>query len=220
MARLGRTYPVQRVFTPPFRVPVGFNSVGAGAAASATTLSWSHTIGAGAAVVVAVSAEVSGSTFTATAKVGSTSMTQLGVLSNWHNASGFFDSVFLFGLIAGPSGAQTVSVTGSGSFLGAANSVSYFNVQSFGAALTNFNLSSSSATLSVTPSTVGQMAVQAFMAYTGTLTAYSQTSRSSQAFGSGVNEPLLLGDSAAIAPVFNATASSATWGAIGVPLLP
>lgn len=215
MARLGRAYPVQRIFKPPpGGAPVIFDAVGAGAASGSSGFSWSHTIGTSArAVLVGVSSQ-SGNALTV--KVGSTSMTQLGSFFS------FGPTVYmsLWELLNPPTGAQTIAVSGAGA-ANAGNSVSYNNVSGFGTVATNSG-SGTTASQSITSAT-GQMVFQMF-AYGGsagqTFSAYNQTSRWVQAGVSSVTYPAMIGDAPGAATVnFSATISSGSWGAIAVPLL-
>lgn len=201
--------------------PVSYDSTGAGAGVSGTTaatLSWAHTI-TGNAVVVALTMQSNLSTTTATAKVGTTSMTKLGNSAQFTNGSGYFVSVVLFGLLSPPTGSQTVSVTmNSGTNYCVANSVSYKNVSSFGSVVSNTGASSVPA-LSV-PSGTGQMVTEAFTTWSTNPSGYTQTSRYSQnvnAFG-GASRGFLIGDAPGASTVNFSAASSDQWAAIAVPM--
>lgn len=217
MSRLGRGFPnnALRWQTIMVKPPVTYDATGAGATGHVTSLSWSHTIGAQAkAVIVAATMEGTG---TATAKVGSTSMTQLaGPVGDY---SGIGDYLVMFGLLNPPTGAQTVSITFGGTDYAAANSVSYLNVSSFGSPVT---ATGNSASLAVTATSAsGQMVAQAFAGLQSTISSYNQTSRYNAPYASGVHQPLLIGDAPGASTVnFTASQTSNPWAAAAVPLKP
>lgn len=219
MARFGRAYPITAILRPQPLIPVAYDSTGAAGSvngATAGTASWTHTI-SGNAVVLALSLQSSLSTTTATAKVGTTSMTLLGSSAQFTSA-GYFISSVLFGLLNGPTGSQSVSVTmNSGADYCVANSVSYKNVSHFGAVVSNTGTSSPPA-LSV-PAAPSQMVVETFTTWSTNPSGYNQTSR----YTANVNAPqrgFLIGDAAGSPTVNFTAASSDIWAAAAVPLIP
>lgn len=198
--------------------PVTYTATGAGGSgtgSSGATMSWSHTI-SGNALIVAVSLESGSTTTTATAKVGTTSMTLLGSAPNFNN-SGYYARVVLFGLLSPPTGSQTITVTTSGgaNYL-EGNSVSYTNVTSFGSVVTGSGTSSAPA-LSVS-SAANQMVVESFTTWSTNPSSYTQTSRYSLNINSPYR-PFLIGDAPGASTVSFSAASSDYWSAIAVPLI-
>lgn len=210
-SRLGRSYPAQRIYTPPFIAPVLYDTTGAGQSAASGNISWSHTIGAGAKAILV---GLTGAGASPTAKVGATSMTSLATILV---ATGIRISVF--GLLNPPTGAQTITITSPGNTSGA-NSVSYSNVVGFGTGVTASGTgTSASQTVSSAP---GQMVFQMFGSDAPSLgeqfTAYNRTQR----WNDEVNEfPVVIGDAVGAASInFTATATGAAhWAGIAVPLV-
>lgn len=205
-----------------------FDAVGAGSNGTGNTRSWSETIGSSAsAALVLGSVLVQGGSLTAiTAKVGTTSMTQLtGSPFTFLNSGGNIFYLFAFGLTSPPTGAQTIQVqfTGGTSWFAAANSLSYNDVSSFGTPVTN-SASGTAASISAS-SSVGQR-VAAVMSTsgstTGSFSSFSQTSRWNQAGVASTNRPTIIGDAPGASTVnFTSTAPiTGTWGALTVPLVP
>lgn len=192
---------------------VTYDATGGGQAALAASLSWSHTTGANAtAVIVGVATAIGEGVFGAT--WGSTPMTLL----DYSGASGAAYSIALFGLIIPAGGTtQTVTVNLLLSRNSSGCSVSYNNVQSFGAPVSQLSSTGTALSLNV-PSYNGEMVAQVF--YATLLSAYNQTSRYNGLPTAGDN--LILGDAAGASPSvsFTATTTGAGWGAIGVPLSP
>jgi len=202
-----------------FTVPIAFDAVGAGYTGTTTGPSWSHTIGAAANAIVAfVQPFIANSSPTITAKVGTTSMSQLGVISNYESGSGFFTSVYVFGLLNPPTGAQTIAVTASNSASTSANSLSFTNVASFGTPTT---ASGASGNPSMTVSSAsGQVIAQAFGGYTTNFTAYNQTQEYNAAFVSSHNLSAVMGYAAGASSVTFSATGSQPWGGIALPLNP
>lgn len=204
--------------------PVSYDSTGVGiqngGATGPYTVSWSHTIGSGANyLVVATSIEATNNTFTTSAKVGTTSMTPLGGLNYYYTFGGFYVSLLLFGLANPPTGAQTVSVTGSsGTVYTTADSVAYKNVVSIGSVTTNTG-TGSTASITAT-SDAGEMVLNAFTAWQPSFSAYTKTQRYLNN-NTGAGRPLLIGDAAGAATVsFAASGSTDTFGAVALRLKP
>lgn len=199
-----------------------FDAVGAAYAGISSTPSWLETIAANAAaILVGANINSASAPATLTATVGSTPMT---LLQNLAMPSGG-GRVVIFGLLAPPTGSQTVTISigshGSGSVFTAANSASYINVSSFGTVATNTG-TGTALSLSV-PSSAGQRVFQIFgnAVSSGSLSGYNQTSRYNQPYTSGTNFPTVMGDAAGAATVsFSATGSSGAWAGAGVPLIP
>lgn len=164
---------------------------------------------------MALALESSLSTTNATAKVGTSAMTQLGASPQMTNAGNFYRIVW-FGLLNPPTGAQTISVTmDSGSNFCVAESVSYNS--RFGPLTTGSGTSSVPA-LSV-PSAKGQMVVEAFTTWNTNPSGYTQTSR----YSANVNSPargFLVGDAPGASTVNFSAASCDQWTAAAVPLIP
>lgn len=203
-----------------------FDAVGAGSTGTGAskTISWAHTIG-GSAVIAAANFGASVSGATATAKVGTTSMTPLFSPLLMSTASGLWFWLCMWGLITPPTGSQTVSVVASGGtdFL-AANSVSYYNVSGFATPTTATGTGTSMAVTDPS-SSHSQRVVCAFAAVdtsTGNISAFNKTSRSNIALVSGTADPLVIGDAAGASTVaFSATApANSGWGGAAVGLLP
>jgi hypothetical protein len=174
MVRLGRSYPVQRIWTPPKKAAAAagpaFDALGAGflnLSGSATSGSWSHTAAAGSEVLVFVAAGVGAPTV----QYGSSSMTQAATVTDAQS-----DIFCVFKLSGAPGGAQTVTVTasGGGGYVTAGNSISATGVTTVGTPATSSGSSSQSVSW-----TSGQLIVQSFeqvyvASVTGTgISAYS-----------------------------------------------
>jgi hypothetical protein len=217
LAISGRSFPVRCIYTPSAIPPVAFDSVGAAAAGLTSSLSWSHSIGSSARIAVAfAAAESSSGAFTMTAKVGTTSMTQVGS-SFLYGTSGDTFYLFAFALLNPPTGSQTLSMTASSSKYLCASSMSYINVASYGPLLTNSGVGTA-LSLSATPLAGGAVAM-AFAGGTQAFTSFSQNQRRSIAFSSGSNVAALLGDGSG--STFTCTGStSQLWGAAGLRLSP
>jgi hypothetical protein len=200
---------------------VRFDAAGAGWGGGGSP-SWLHTIN-GSAVALPVLFYAPTSTMpTITAKIGTTPMNLLG---GWTAAGGYANDgsnwlyLPVFGLLAPPQGPQTISIS-MPSGLVTANSLSYKNVSSFGTLAKASGLSTSFAVSA--SSAAGQMVMNAFGGYTGTLSGYTQTQRYLQQWVSATNIAMVAGDAAG-APTVNFAAtcsSSAGWGGITLPLVP
>lgn len=173
---------------------VQYDTTGGGNTSSSTpaTLSETHVI-SGNCVVVAV---LTFTGQTGTCKVGATSMTSLGLVTDDLSASN--GSLQMFYLLSPPTGSQTITVSWSTHPTYAAiNSVSAYNVSSVG----TFQSGSGQATIlsqNVT-SAAGDFIVQAFVGYRAfaseSFSGYNQTSRySSGNLGLGI--AMIMGTSA------------------------
>jgi hypothetical protein len=177
---------------------------------------WTHnigsTVGTNGAIFVIANMD---SSATMTLEVGSTPMTQLLV----NTLSGGY--MFIFVLYNPPTGTQTISWTGSSSF-DAMVSVSFNNVTSTGTAVSASG-SGTAASQSVTAS-IGQTILQAlaWVAGSGTITAYNQVSLQNVVGVSGECNPIVTGYTAGTGSSvsFSCTGSvSDAWGGVAVPLI-
>jgi len=144
MARLGRAFPVRRAIRGGPPLPI-YDATGAGNnTAFATTCAWSHTAAARATVLAAFTGlDGSGAASPTISSVtyGSLNMSLVGsVFLNNTSSSG---ELFVYSLFGAPSGSQTITVTATGNSVFTANSVSYLNVRTLGAAVTTFGSGSS-----------------------------------------------------------------------------
>lgn len=222
MSRLGRQFPNNHIHwqIPPSPPTVAFADAGAGNNGSANPLTWSDTITGNGLLVLG---SVLSSTLTGiTATVGSTSMNQLPG-SPFNVGSNLY--LFAFGLVGGPTGAQTISVNFAGGVSNgsAADSLSYSGVAGFGAPVTN-NAASGTA-MSVSAASAPRQMVAAVMASmtssTSSISGFNQTTRYTHATVSGGSRATVIGDAPGASTVaFTGTApSSAVWGAMAVPIL-
>lgn len=236
MARLGRSYPVHRAVWPTSYLgaaSVEYDAAGAGfvSTAAASSGSWAHTI-AGNGVVTIISAyggAVSG--ITATAKVGSTSMTLLD--TETYTDGTYYWYEYAFGLIGGPTGSQEISFTTSSTANISACSISFTNANSFGTVAQASSTTPGSGFSMSVSSAGGQMVAQAFgQTVNGGsghgFTAYNQTSTyiiTQGGAGSTVHPAFVMGYAAGASSVtFSVTGytGSAPHAAVGVavPVLP
>jgi hypothetical protein len=174
--------------------PPAFDAVANGTRVAANTkaiTTWSHTASADASfVIVALRWQHNGSPFSAagtptrTATYGGTPMTSLGVIG-LNNAAltdinGTFTYHEFFGLLAPPTGPQTVSlsveradavVTVDGC------SVSYVRVSNFGSVSSVYGTEPGTSLAQTVSSATNEMVVQMFNTATGTISGYNQASR-------------------------------------------
>lgn len=189
-----------------------------------STVTWNHNI-TGNAVVAFANVNINGNTSaTVTATCGGTAMTALGQVNNFYSASpsGTNLTLYAFGLLNPPTGTQAIALTVSPSHIVSANSLSYYDVGSFGTVsmisgpgLMRHNM------FSTGPRTI----VQAFSTYNGANSGYTQTQRSLIPVNS--YSPLIMGDAnAALAnnqPALQFSVSNSAgsnWASIAVPLNP
>jgi hypothetical protein len=184
-----------------------------------TSGSWTHNIassvGTNGAIFLIANVD---SSATFTAKVGSTSMTQL--LSYLVPAGGGY--MYMFVLYNPPTGAQTVSWTAGTNSFNAMVSVSWNNVTSAGTVVTSTG-NGTAASQSVTAA-VGQTILQGF-AWTGgsgTITVYNQILLQNYGGINSQNNPTLAGyaNGTGSAVSFSCTGSSSNpWAGVAVPLI-
>jgi hypothetical protein len=218
MARLGRSYPVQRIWTPHVKASTSahpaYDATGAGSdtASNTSSISWSHTATAGAYALVftvAASETVTGVTY------GGTSMTELGSVTD---PSGL--PFYVYGLANVAAGAKTVAVTGSSSSGQlAGNSVSYTNVSSVGTPASTTG-SGTSLSQSVTCS-ANQVIVQSFEAFfDDTVSSYSGgNGRSLMLYGGAAGQGSLTISDATSSTTFTASqVDPDPWAALSVVL--
>ena len=252
MARIGRRMPIPPVDlpTPPKVTAVKFDSVGTASymSSGAGNISWTHNISPNAtALFVAVSSVTSHSTWGATC--GGKTMTylpaptlgsgvQVGVSPNEYayagKVSNKYAGIDIFYLMNPPTGLQTISYGTNNTNIVHANSISYLNCSGFGNGSVNpgflGNTQTSTASISAT-APVGQVILNV-MAYwldtpsTTNFTSYTQTARYSPVIGSGMGEPILIGEAPGTgsSTTFSANLtniySSGGWGAFALPLYP
>lgn len=218
-----------------YGLPVAYDASGGDgytltSGADSVTGSWTHTATAGAAVVVAVVAGWYGwGYFTRRATYGGAAMTSLGVL-NFNNQDDPYSwgYVQLFGLLGVPGGAQTVTVTSSGTRTEelAARSVSYLNVGSFGTAVTNSGATNAMSSGAVS-SALSQMVVEVFggaREVSETVSGYDKTLRYTQDIwrsGLAMGMTMGMGDAPGASSVtFSATFNhNPEWSSVAVPLI-
>lgn len=211
------------MLAPSFAGPlVVFDTVGAGFQAATVTgsaPSWSHTINGNAVVVFFQWQGASSTAPTMTAKVGATTMTQLGSAITYFNNAGSYMWLFAFGLLSPPTGAQTMSIvdgSGKSAHFYTANSMSFVGVSGFGTPSTATGIGSTSMTGTAA---AGQVIAQAFAGNTLSFSGYNQTQEWNVATGSAAN-PMVMGYAAGTgsATTFGA-AYSLQWGGVTVPVL-
>lgn len=179
--------------------------------AQANAISWNHTIGA--ADIIMIGLLVSNSTLSGVT-VGGAAATQIGTPLN----IGGTVWIHIYYKLNPTTGVQTVTASGAG-FYNNGGSVTYKNVSSVGSAQTNTG-SGTTPAQSVS-SAAGQMVFQVFgSAGSAAMSAYNQTQRYNN-FTNFVGYPIVVGDAPGSGTVnFSATAPSAAWGAVAVPLSP
>ncbi len=202
-------------------------TTGAAGAHSTGGASWSHTIGGSAtALVVGIGSFFNGSTgnsslTTHTVKVGTTPLTQLGIINCGNaNGNGWTE---LWGLINPPTGAQTITVvenvSASACFL-YGNSVSYTGVGHFGTPVLNSG-SGTNPTSGAIVSAVGSMVVSVQGIYDDTLSSPTGTSRYNQPASPNASDvTLLIEDKTGAATVTQRSTPSNfnAWGVVSVNL--
>lgn len=208
---------------------VAFDAVGpssAGAGSLTATDTWTHvSVGTtGLAGIVSV-AFGSGSTatmaFTLGVTWGGVAMTSLGKVATDNSTTAGY--VQMFGIIAPPTGSQTITVTCTGGTPNslAAGSISFTGVGSFGTAVTAFG-SSAAATVSVTGTSVNNMMVSAVCAGsaisgagTGVTSRWIKNESTSSGAGEGAGGTSPSVASGAVAMPWTISGSD-FWGMIGV----
>lgn len=231
MARLGRSYPVQRVFKRPTFLPysgtgVSFLSVGAGASATSSPVNLTTTIpSTTTCTLVWVSSSNSTASPTISAQVGASAAT-LAAPSTLVAVPG--NRIFLdcFYVLSPPIGSQTVSFTTTGTGFTIINVVNYANVSSIGSPVVLGQQTGQPSMSSLT--LPGYMYANAFTyaatAGAQTFSVYSQTQRFLMADVVSTSEPILIGDAAGTGGTltFSATRSNTTngWGGMIIPLVP
>ena len=245
MPVVGRGYPSQSTLetlpTPPKVTAVKFDSVGTASymSNSAGTISWTHNISPKATVLFVAVSNVSNHNLT-TAACGGKAMTYLPgpTYPNEYlyatNGFGLYGLIDIFYLMNPPTGLQTISHTTTNTNYLYANSISYLNCSGFGTGSVNpgylSNTNTSTASISAT-APVGQVILNV-MAYwlnavsATNFTSYTQTARHSPVIGSGMGEPILIGEAPGTgsSTTFSANLTninpSGGWGAFALPLYP
>ena len=223
MARFGRAFPMP-VSKPTPRVL--YDTTGAGAISSnlyGTSFSWTHNISGNAVIVGAnlFGQYGGGSVFISSIKIGTTSLNLIG--SNQYISTYAFTSYF-YGLVNPPTGSQTFTVSvnnGSGYLTGiAVNSVSYFNVSSFGTMATATGSGTSVAQTINGINSKNRVVNMIFPGTNGTISGYNQTQRYNVPGANAVYVANLLGDAPGASSVsFSATCASGAWSSVAVPLI-
>lgn len=229
MARLGRSYPVGRVFSPP-PVFAAWAYTGPGSSGTTTTVSETDTVPANATCGLIWACHTSTTTPTVSASIGGTSASLVTTIT-----AGVSGGVTLylscFSLLKPPTGSQTVSFTttaGATSRFIDIDAVYYADVAGVGTPVSLQN-QSGQPSISISPTGgANYMYANAFsyLAAAGgnTFSGYNQTQRYLVATVAGTNYPLLAGDAHGknSSLTFSATRSDTTngWGGIIVPLVP
>jgi hypothetical protein len=192
--------------------------------------SWSHTAASGSSVfvIVSIAANAASGSVTRSATYNGTTMQSLGA-QNFNNGSfGWVEIFWLQGAGTGSSATVSISISNPSSYTYnavAANSISFFNVQGVGSSITNFGLSTSLSSGSITQLT--GIVLQAFAAGNGvgyiTQSSYSQNSLASFVTSSGgtglaLNIGNATGSFMATSSFTETISSSSTWGSIAVAL--
>lgn len=204
---------------------VAFQSIGGasivGSAASPRSTSWSHTAtGTDRVVLVVLTVDQTTGVYTSHTRAvtyGGNAMTSLGAVHLNNDPDSPW--VEIFGLVNPPTGAQTVAVTitGSGqSYALKGNSISYTGAGSFGTPTTVYGTEVGTAMALAVASATNRMAHTAFMVASGSVSAFSGTSRLTTGTVPGITS----GDAAGASTVnFTATRSAdVDYAAIGVDI--
>jgi hypothetical protein len=208
---------------------VTFDAAGAGSSGSdlnSVTITWSHTAsGDSRAVVVGLrwahTAGVGSPTRTVT--YGVTPMTSIGVIGLNNAAITALNGTYheFFGLLAPPTGVQTVSLTvsrtGALSVAVTGSSVSYVEVSAFGSVASVAGTEAGTALSQTVSSAVHEMVVQMFSTASGAIGGYDQTLR----FDDGANG-FVIGDArgAASVPFIASRANGVDYAGLAVRLAP
>jgi hypothetical protein len=132
--------------------------------------------------------------------------------------------LFALGLVGIPTGSKTVNLgLGAGTYLVAADSLTYKQAAGFGDVATNGAASGSAVSVSAS-SAVGQRVAAVFgtlFSSTSAFASFNQTSRRSFGGVAGGSRVTLIGDAPGAASVnFSATApGSGAWGGLAVPVI-
>lgn len=202
-------------------------AVTGGAASSTSGLSWSHTISSSAtALTVEVGGFASGQDYAAltthTVKVGSTPLILLGAI-NCNNTVGS-GWVELWGLIAPPTGVQTITVVENISGTAASitgGSVSYKGAVQFGTAVKNYG-TATTITSGAVVSSVGNMVISTQGGYFSTIGSPSSTSRYTNPASATTGYVTLMVQDAPGASTVTETSSYSGpfgWGAVSISLM-
>ena len=219
MTRLGRSYPVGRVFLPPPKGSpphVTYDAVGAGSTGSAPAASFSFTATSGADVFGVVTWDRTGTTLTG-ATYGGVSMTQVGstVLRNNLAANG---GVAVFRLAnAGSGSGQTFAVTCSGTAWWIINTISFTGVNSVSSATSFGTGTTPSMSLSLAGNGT-QTALQIFSNSTSTASSFSGTTNRYNGHASG--STLTLGTATASGTASETLSATTDWAGVTLTIGP
>jgi hypothetical protein len=195
---------------------VSYDATSAGGQFTAATFSTAHTI-AGKALIVVVTT-YGNQVPTITATVGATPMVLL--YSNYYYASGGnYASIYFFGVLNPPTGAQTISYTSSAGAACTYNvgSTSYNNAASIGAAQVASSGGGSSLPAQTASSAINQIVAQTFGGFGATFTGYNQTRRFNSIPTAGY-APFVLGDAPGAASVSFSGTTADIWVGLAVAL--
>lgn len=219
MARLGRSYPVQRVFGEKVlgAEAITLDAIGGGQASTTNTATWTHVVGPGASVALVLFSTFGNAAGGRSATFGGTPMTLVpnGIFqwySNNVNSSGQINAYYLMNP---PVGTQTVVVdTSPGIYYPNGDSLTYYGVNSLGPATT---AAGNSASASQAAADSGSF-VNVMAAYS-TFTSYTQNQRYNGP-SSGNTHSCQICDAleTVSAPTFTAALSSTRWGSAIIPL--
>jgi hypothetical protein len=221
MARLGRSYPVNRIFQPRPVLPVYDHSAISTrqiSLASGTPFTWPSGGGtAGAYGIVFVAAQNGGMNLTATAAVtwGGTAMTSLGNKYDASVTTSGWGWVFVLNGIPGGNSTISVTMTQSGqTFSGFGSSFSYAGVSSVGALQTAAGNAAANPTLAVTAANTTDIVWGGITTNNAAMSAFSLTTR--QDSPSGL--VFYAGDTTGSTSVTVGGTAAAQWSAFGLDL--
>lgn len=231
MSRLGRGFPNNQLRwqLSPLVTPVPqFDSIGAGLYSGSNAGSWTHNVGTHAKAVLIFGMWYSNTgSGNATVSFGGTSVpsiTGLGAYGNttFGGGGGFYTYYYVWAMLNPTVGTVTgaFSIPGGSGWGMTINSITYSNVSSIGAGLTNFGATTAvSHTAAVSPSN-GKTLVHGVAQNTSASTPFTSYNQNQQ-WRSPSGYAMLLGDAPAAASVpFTAVAPAASpdWASLIVPL--
>jgi len=218
---MGRGFPVP---VSNARPQVVYDSTGAGTNSVntvGTSFSWTHNISGNAVIVGANLFGGTGTVAISSVKIGTTSLNLIG---SYQYVSTYPYTSYFYGLLNPPTGSQTFSVSvnsaGGNAVAIAVDSVSYFNVSSFGTMATVTGSGTSVAQTINGIKSQNRVVNLIFPATNGTISGYNKTQRYNVPGANGAYVPNLLGDALGASSVtFSATCASGAWASSAVPLI-